>query len=322
MISDRIMLLSALLSPAVLLVAGAIVLLLREAARQNLDARVSAVAASGRTASAAPSTPWFAPATGLVEKVGVSFRKGTRFYSEEGIAELDAMIEAAGMRPKRVLPMVLGGKIVLLILAPLAAYIYCTIVGYSPASRVLALALALPLAVLVPDWILRALRNSYRKALQRGVADALDLLVVCTEAGMGLESALEQVAKEIEHSNRPMAAALQKLVDELKVLPSAQEALKNFGMRSGVVGIRRMSAILAQTIQYGSPLGQALRAVANELRRERVIRLEERAIRLPALLVFPLIFLVLPAFFIVMAGGPILRMFELMHATHAQLGGM
>ncbi len=157
------------------------------------------------------------------------------------------------------------------------------------------------------------MRRPYVKALQRGIADALDLLVVCAEAGMGLESAIEQVAREMRGSNRAMSSALSTLLDELKVLPDRREALTNFGKRSGVEGLRKTSAILAQTLQYGTPLGQALRAVANELRRDRAVRFEEKAVRLPALLVFPLILFILPCLFIVMGASAMMRVFDVLH---------
>jgi tight adherence protein C len=177
--------------------------------------------------------------------------------------------------------------------------------------------IALPIGLLIPDWILGAIRRPYTRALRKGIADALDLLVVCTEAGMGLETALERVALEIRHSNPAMASALGTLLDELKVLPNRREALVNFGKRSGVDGIRRMATMLAQTLEYGTPLGQALRNVAGELRRERMARLEERAVRLPVLLVFPMIFLILPSLFIVMGGISFLKLLD----TLNQMGG-
>jgi tight adherence protein C len=320
--SDRALVLSGLISGVLLLVGAAVAILLREAARQDLEVRVGAVVSVKHGGDPATgSEGLLGGITGLLGQLGNAVRKGTRFYSEEGLATLEGMIEASGMRPKRLVPVILGAKVVSLFLIPFAAYVYCVLGGYSTAVRFMVVAFALPLGVLGPDWILRALRVPYIKALRRGIADALDLLVVCTEAGMGLESSLEVVAREIHNSNRPMGTALTRLLDELKVLPDRQQALQNFGQRSGVEGIRRMTTILVQTLQYGTSLGQAMRAVANELRRERMTRLEEKAIRLPALLVFPLILFIMPSFFIVMAGSPILRLLDFLRATHAHIGG-
>ena len=172
------------------------------------------------------------------------------------------------------------------------------------------MALALPVGLLGPDWILYFVRRPYVAALRRGLPDALDLLVVCTEAGMGLEAALEHVATEISRSNPAIGIAMSKLLDELRVLPDRREAFTNFGRRSGVDAFRRLATMLGQTLQYGTPLGQALRSVATDLRRERMTALEAKCARLPAMLVLPLILFIMPALFIVLAGSPMLRVLD------------
>lgn len=128
-----------------------------------------------------------------------------------------------------------------MLLVPGLALCYGLLTG-TPRSTIATMrAIALPIGLLGPDWILRIPQRSHRRALQRGLADALDLLVVCSEAGMGLESGSDQVAKEMRLSNPAMANALAVLPRELKVLPDRRQALTNFGTRSGVHGIRRMS---------------------------------------------------------------------------------
>jgi tight adherence protein C len=160
-------------------------------------------------------------------------------------------------------------------------------------------------------------RRPYVAALRRGLPDALDLLVICTESGMALEMALEQVAKEIAASNPSIAVALTKLLDELRVLPDRRAAFENFGRRSGIDGFRRLAAMLGQTLQFGTPIAEALRAVAFELRRERMVAMEGRCAKLPALLVMPLILFIMPALFIVLAASPILRVLDsLRHMAH------
>jgi tight adherence protein C len=161
-----------------------------------------------------------------------------------------------------------------------------------------------------PDWALAFIRRPYVAALRRGLPDTLDLLVICTESGMALEMALEQVAREISASNRAMSVALTKLLDELRVLPDRREAFTNFGRRSGVDGFRRLATMLGQTLQYGTPIAEALRAVANDLRRERMVAMEAKCVRLPALLVLPLIVCIMPALFIVLAASPVLRILD------------
>jgi tight adherence protein C len=307
MTAQHPLLLPGLMSAVIILVGISALLLLRDSAHKDLEARVALIVANDCPSDT--SLPErFRALTAFLRVIGESILTRTHFYSRDDLAALEGMLSAAGYHPKSLLPVVMGAKVVSLFLVPLVAVGYGFIAGVHPTTRVIIIAASLPAGLLGPEWILSALRRPYIKALQRGIADALDLLVVCTEAGMGLESALEQVTREIGPSNRAMAAALSRLLDDLKVMPDRKEALLNFGRRSGVEAIRRTMTILAQTLQYGTPLGHALRAVATELRRERAVRLEEKAVRLPALLVFPLVFFILPSLFIVMGASSVLRL--------------
>jgi tight adherence protein C len=199
-----------------------------------------------------------------------------------------------------------------MILIPAAAGFYCYFAAPAALVGLIIVTIAVPVGILGPDWILKLLRRPYAAALQRGVVDALDLLVVCSEAGLGLESALERVTKEMQHSNRPTANALVGLLDEIRVLPDRREAFLKFAQRSGVEGMQRLATMLSQSQQYGTPLGQALRNVADELRRDRMIKLEERAAKLPAKLVLPLILFILPCLTIVLVGSSILRLLDVL----------
>lgn len=299
--------LPVLIGAVVLLVALAGVLLWQEADNRDLEARISAVV--GDDSRVGRRTILASVGAGL-HLLGHTIRQRTRLYSEQDLAALGSMLGASGLNPGRMLPLVLGAKATVMVLVPVLAAAYVLVARRSPLYALLAAGAALPIGVLVPEWALRLLRGPYTRDLRRGAPDALDLLVVCTEAGMSLEAALDQVAREMRTSNRAMAAALATLVDELRVLPDRRQAFTNFGERSGVDGLRRMAAIIGQALQYGTPLGQALRAVAGELRRERLTRLEAKAVRLPGLLVFPLIFFILPALFIALMGSPMLHVLD------------
>jgi tight adherence protein C len=189
--------------------------------------------------------------------------------------------------------------------------------GLSASHKLIIVFLALPLGLMGPDWIIAFLRRPYLAALRRGVPDALDLLVVCSEAGMGLESALEHVSHEIGYSNPAMSLALGNMLSDMRVLPDRRDAFRNFADRTGVEGARRVSSMLAQSVRYGTPLSQALRAVALDLRRERMVALEARAVRLPVLLTLPLILFVMPTLIIVLTGPAILHLMDTLHSfTH------
>lgn len=312
MTQERMNMLLILMSGLVALVAFAAFLTLREAGRRDLEHRVLSVAVGIRPGANRRSTSIGGRLARMMYGLGLAVRRSTKLYSDADLAAMEGMIAAAGRNPRKVLPMILGLKVILAVMLPLAAYFYTGAVNLSAPLRLAITVFALPIGLLIPDWIMGFVRRPYTEALRRGLPDALDLLVICTEAGMGLESALDQVAREMEPSNRQISSALTMLLDELRVLPDRKVAFTNFGRRSGVDGIRRMATILGQTLQYGTPLGQALRAVAAELRRERMVRLEERAVRLPALLVFPLVFFIMPSLFIVLGGIPMLGLLDIL----------
>ena len=141
-------------------------------------------------------------------------------------------------------------------------------------------------------------------ALRRGVPDALDLMVVCAEAGLGLESAVERVAQEMTQSNRPVGLEFLILSREMRILPDRRAALTNLAERTGQPALKRLAGTIAQTLKYGTPLSQGLRSLAAEMRHERMIQFEERAGKLPALLVMPMMLFILPCLFIIVLGKP------------------
>ncbi len=134
----------------------------------------------------------------------------------------------------------------------------------------------------------------------------IDLLVVCSEAGMGLETGLGRVAEEMNQTNPAMARVLHRLLDDLRILPKRCDAFENLASTSD--GLRRFGTMIAQTLHYGTPVSQALRSIAVDLRRERITKLEERAHKLGAKLTIPMVLFLLPAMFVIMGGSPVLHL--------------
>ncbi len=294
---------------AVLLIA-AVAVLLRDAASDRLERRVMAAVGDAPTGPDGPAAVPLGLFGRLLQRLGLRLRGGSSFYSEQDLLALETMIAASGLSPARVLPMVLGAKLLFTVLIPALAIVYGVLAGFTFMGILVLAALALPLGLMGPDWILHFVRRPYTAALRRGLPDSLDLLVICTESGMALETALEQVAREIAASNAPMSVALTKLLDELRVLPDRREAFANFGRRAGVEGFRRLATMLAQALNYGTPIAEALRAVAADLRRDRMVAMEGKCAKLPAMLVLPLIVFIMPALFIVLAASPVLRIVD------------
>lgn len=309
MTDDPNLLLALLVGGMILLLGVAVTILLREMASDRVERRVLATVGIDATQRKGGTAP-FGAFGGLLQRIGARIRSKSSLYSEEDLAALETMVAASGLNPTRVLPMVLGAKLLLTFLVPGLAILYGLIARLTGMQFLLLVSLTLPIGLLGPDWILSMVRKPYVAALRRGLPDALDLLVICTESGMGLELALEQVAREIAVSNKAISVALSKLLDELRVLPDRRTAFDNFGRRSGIDGFRRLAAMLGQTLQYGTPVAEALRSVAADLRRDRMVQLEAKCTKLPALLVLPLIIFIMPALFVVLAASPILRVLD------------
>jgi len=236
-------------------------------------------------------------------------RQSRRFYAPANLEYLRSVIQSSGFNPHRMLPLLLGAKLALTVLIVAVGIAVALFVESLP-SKVVVGGIGMFIAILAPEGILSFIRGRFQKALIRGTPDALDLLVVCSEAGMGLESALERVAKEMQETNGATASILFGLLNDLRVLPNRRDAFANLGVRSGVDGLRRMGTMLSQSMQYGTPVGHVLRAVAEELRRDRMNRLEEQAIKLPAKLIFPLIFFIMPSMYIVLLGPSFMGLYK------------
>lgn len=222
--------------------------------------------------------------------------------SERDRRDLERSVAAAGYRPQNVVPIVIGLKVVLLVAVPALLYAITALRGIGGIGQIAIVSGGLVVGLLGPNWVLGWMHARYVRQIRVGLADALDLMVICAEAGLGLESMVERVASEMAPSNAPIATEFATLSNELRLLSDRRQALVNLGERTDVDGLRRLATTLAQTIQYGTPLGQALRTLAAEMRHERLIEFEEKAARLPALLVLPLTLFILPCLVLLLAG--------------------
>lgn len=291
---------------AALLALLAAFLLAREVSQRELAQRLRHVV---RSESAVRAPVGRSPADvllGLVAQVGATLR-ATSMLSPEDARTLERSAQAAGYRGPNVIPVIMGGKILLMVFLPVLAFAVMTSSGYSTSTRNLATAAAFIVGMLGPNWVLAWARRSQAAALRRGLPDALDLLVVCAEAGLGLETAIDRVALEMRPSSPAVAQEFALLGQELRLSSDRRAALTRMGDRTDLESFRRLAATLSQTLRYGTPLGRALRVLASELRTERLMQMEERAAKLPALLTLPLILFILPCLFIVLVGPAVIQ---------------
>ncbi len=172
------------------------------------------------------------------------------------------------------------------------------------------------IAAIVPFVLLPIHRkrriNRRRQRLDRQVPDALDLLVVCTEAGLSLDAALNRISKELWTTAPELAHELSITSAELAVLPDRRAAIGNLSTRTESPSLRVLTSSLIQTERYGTPIAQALRVLANEMRDQRMLRAEEKAARLPAIMTIPLIVFILPTLFVVIIGPALLQIYDIL----------
>jgi tight adherence protein C len=223
--------------------------------------------------------------------------------SQRSIDDLENSMGTTGERRGTALPVFIGAKVALLFGTPVGMWLLLTVMGFEFRSRLLPMVVAAIVGMLAPDYIIRSRRKKYLKKLELGLPDALDLLIICAEAGLALEAGFDRVAAEFGEGNAPAAQELKLTASEMKILADRRRALLNMGTRTGIEAMTRLGGTLAQTIQYGTPISQALRVLAAEMRQTTLTRFEEKASRLPVMLTIPMILFILPCIFLVV-GGP------------------
>jgi tight adherence protein C len=160
-------------------------------------------------------------------------------------------------------------------------------------------------------WLRRAI-GSRKDALQRAIPDALDLMVVCVEAGLGLDQAIGRVGEEVKRAHPELSDELNLLALELRTGVSRQEALRNLAHRTDLEEVRNLVALLVQTDRFGTSIGQALRVHADSMRSTRRLKAEELAAKLPVKMLLPLIFFIFPCMFIVLLGPAAIQMIRVL----------
>jgi tight adherence protein C len=238
----------------------------------------------------------------LIKRLGNAMR--SKMLSSHDMDALAKTLAAAGFEPSKAIPLFMGAKAACLLCIPSLIYLCTILVGYPIGKQALFVGLSLAVGMMLPNWTVALIRRPYQAALRRGLPDALDLMVVCAEAGLGLGSTVERVAQEMKKSNRPIAVEFSLFTHEMRIMPDRRIALANLAERTGQPNLKRLAGTLSQTLKYGTPLAQGLRTLAAEMRNERMIQFEERAGKLPALLVMPMMMFILPCLFIILMGQP------------------
>ncbi len=292
------------------LTTGSLLMLPHLLRHERLQARLQQVRMDGIvTAPAAkPSGPLLVR---FVAAVG-AFLGRSSFVQSRLTVGMRVTLAAAGFRSQHAFSVFLGSKVLLLSLLPLTAYLLIP-ADVSSFKRNIALLVSIVVGMMAPEFFIKRRRSQYIAALEVGLSDALDLMVICVESGLGMEPAIERVGQEIKSAHPQVALEFELTTNEMRVVADRRVALLNLGLRTGLEPLKRLSTTLIQTLQYGTPLASALRVLSAELRGETMTRFEAKAAKLPVLLTIPMILFILPCLFLVVGGPAIVQVLAIMH---------
>jgi tight adherence protein C len=225
---------------------------------------------------------------------------------EDQIKDVQQKLAQAGIRSKDLAVAVIFGRLIMpIVLGGLAAFLIYGIDMWpdlTPFKRAGSLMGALILGYKAPDLFVENKRTKRTTEIRKGLPDALDLLVICAEAGLTVDAAFSRVAKELGRAYPELGEEFALTSIELGFLTERRQAFENLAYRVNLESVKGVVTTMIQTEKYGTPLASALRVLSAEFRNERMMRAEEKAARLPAIMTVPLILFILPCLFIVILG--------------------
>jgi tight adherence protein C len=230
--------------------------------------------------------------------------------SDMELASLRKTLLQAGIRSENAAPVFFGLRIVGAVTLLIAAVM---LESRLPENQSLRIALVLTAAMagwVLPKFFLEKKVKKRQEILRLSLPDALDMLVVSVEAGLGLDQAIQHVARELDTSHPQLSEELTLVTLEMRAGKRRSDALRHFAERTGEDEIRKLIAILVQNDRFGTSMGESLRAHSDYLRTRRRQEAEERAAKVGVKLVFPIFFFIMPSMVIVTAGPGLLHVFK------------
>jgi tight adherence protein C len=227
--------------------------------------------------------------------------------SPKDVTVMQRRLIRAGYRNPNALKVLYGAKALFGVLVPVITGIVLLNSTMDSSNKFAAMVAAVAIGFFGPNEYVRMVAKKRQKQIHRGLANALDLLVVCVESGLGLDQAILQVAKELEHAHPEITEELAIVNLELKAGKRRAEALRNLADRTAVDDLKKLVAVLIQADRFGTGVAQSLRAHSDYMRVQARQIAEEKAAKLGVKLVFPIFFCILPSLFVVTVGPVVMR---------------
>ena len=254
------------------------------------------VVGSVEAMESAPSHPSLA-FHDLIKKIGNFIPQ-----SPKDVTVMQRRLIRAGIRNENALKILYGTKVIFGISLPVLTAVGVLGAQTDSGNKFAVILAAGAAGFFGPNEYVRKLARKRQHEISRGLPNALDLLVVCVESGLGLDQAVMQVSKELDHAHPEISEEFGFVTLELKAGKRRVEALRNLGERTGVDDLKKLCAVLIQADRFGTGIAQSLRAHADFMRIQARQVAEEKAAKLGVKLIFPIFFCILPSLFVVTVG--------------------
>jgi tight adherence protein C len=227
--------------------------------------------------------------------------------SPKDVGVVQRQLIRAGIRTPNALKFLYGTKVLMGIALPLLVGFGVAASNAAPENKVMTILAAAAMGFFGPNEYLRLKMKKRQKSVRRGLPNALDLMVVCVESGLGLDQAIIQVAKELQNAEPAIAEEFGLVNLELKAGKRRVDALRNLADRTAVDDLKKLVAVLIQADRFGTGIAASLRSHSDYMRVQARQVAEEKAAKLGVKLVFPIFFCILPSLFVVTVGPVVVR---------------
>ena len=227
--------------------------------------------------------------------------------SPKDVTVMQRRMIRAGIRNPAALKYLYGAKLALAVAIPVFVTILVAGTDWDPANKFVVIAGASAMGFFGPNEFVNLKAKKRQKEISRGLPNSLDLMVVCVESGLGLDQAILQVSKELEHAHPDISEEFALVNLELKAGKRRVEALRNLSERTASDDLKKLVAVLIQADRFGTGVAQSLRAHSDFMRVQAKQIAEEKAAKLGVKLVFPIFFCILPSLFVVTVGPVVVK---------------